>query len=151
MIDVPGFLFIDHLAIAVGENELEAQVDAYKRLGFRELHRENVLGNDQVREVLLGIGYGPNSIQLLAPLSASSPIAKQLKKSGGRASVAHIAFRVADIQKAFDYMKANGYKVIDTAPRKGSRGTTVFFVHSKTTETVPFGYLMEVVQDGSDG
>ena len=47
--------------------------------------------------------------------------------------MAHVAFRVADIQKAFDYMKANGFKIIDKAPRKGSRGTTVFFVHPKTT------------------
>ena len=46
-------------------------------------------------------------------------------------------------------MKHNGFKIIDKAPRKGSRGTTVFFVHPKTTETAAFGYLIEVVQEGS--
>jgi methylmalonyl-CoA/ethylmalonyl-CoA epimerase len=56
--------------------------------------------------------------------------------------------RVADIGKAYDYMKQNGFKLIDPAPRKGSRGTTVFFVHPKTTETASFGYLLEVVQEG---
>ena len=45
-------------------------------------------------------------------------------------------------------MKQNGFKLIDPAPRKGSRGTTVFFVHPKTTETASFGYLLEVVQEG---
>ena len=50
--------------------------------------------------------------------------------------------------KAFDYLKENGFKIIDKAPRKGSRGTTVFFVHPKTTETAAFGYLIEVVQEG---
>lgn len=148
--NIPGFLFFDHVAIAVKQGELEAHVNAYKTLGFTELHREDVLGTDQVREVLLQVGGGPNLVQLLEPLSPDSPVAKQLEKNGGRGGFAHVAFRVADIQKAFEYMKANGYKTIDAAPRKGSRGTMVFFVHPKTTEAAAFGYLMEVVQEGAD-
>jgi methylmalonyl-CoA/ethylmalonyl-CoA epimerase len=145
---IPGFLFFDHLAVAVKQGELEAHVNAYKLLGFREIHREDVLGKDQVREVLLKIGAGPNLMQLLEPLNADSPVAKQLEKNGGRGGFAHVALRVADIHKAFEYMKANGFKLLDAAPRKGSRGTTVFFVHPKTTEQVAFGYLIEVVQEG---
>jgi methylmalonyl-CoA/ethylmalonyl-CoA epimerase len=151
MQDVPGFLFFDHIAISVKQGELEAHVNAYKNLGFKELHREDVLGKDLVREVLLEVGGGPNLVQLLEPLSPESPVAKQLEKNGGRGGFAHVAFRVQDIEKAFDYMKEKGYKIIDAAPRKGSRGTMVFFVHPKTTETAAFGYLMEVVQEGSDG
>jgi len=146
---VPGFLFFDHVAIAVQQGELEEHVNAYKALGFTEVHREDVLGSDQVREVLLQVGTGPNLIQLLEPLSADSPVAKQLEKSGGRGGFAHIALRVEDIQRAYDYMKRNGFKLIDAAPRKGSRGTTVFFVHPKTTEKAAFGYLIEVVQESS--
>ena len=41
--------------------------------------------------------------------------------------------------------------VTDEKPRPGSRGTTVFFVHPKTTDKAAFGYLIEVVQEGSDG
>lgn len=146
--NVPGFLFFDHVAIAVKQGELETHVDAYKKLGFAELHREDVLGMDQVREVLLQVGSGPNLVQLLEPLSAESPVAKQVEKNGGRGGFAHVAFRVRDIQAAFDHMKASGFKIIDSAPRKGSRGTTVFFVHPKTTDTAAFGYLIEVVQEG---
>ena len=47
------------------------------------------------------------------------------------------------------WLREHGFKIIDKAPRKGSRGTTVFFVHPKTTEAVSFGYLLEVVQEGS--
>ena len=151
MQQVPGFLFFDHVAIAVRQGELEAQVDAYKTLGFSELHREDVLGKDQVREVLLQVGSGPNLIQLLEPLSPESPVAKQIEKSGGRGGFAHVALRVADIQRAFDYMKERGYKIIDEKPRPGSRGTTVFFVHPKTTDRAALGYLIEVVQEGSNG
>jgi methylmalonyl-CoA/ethylmalonyl-CoA epimerase len=44
-------------------------------------------------------------------------------------------------------MKANGFQLIDAAPRKGSRGTTVFFVHPKSREENPFGFLIEMVED----
>ena len=147
--NVPGFLFFDHVAISVKPGELEAHVSAYKTMGFTELHREDVLGTDQVREVLLKIGDGPNLVQLIEPLNAESPVAKQIEKNGGRGGLAHVALRVADIQKAFDYLKQNGFKLIDKAPRKGSRGTMVFFVHPKATEAASFGYLLEVVQEGS--
>jgi methylmalonyl-CoA/ethylmalonyl-CoA epimerase len=149
--DAPGFLFFDHLAIAVRQGELEAHVNAYKALGFTEVHREDVLGRDQVREVLLQVGSGPNLVQLLEPLTADSPVAKQIDKNGGRGGFAHVALRVEDAQRAFDYMKEKGYKIVDEKPRPGSRGTTVFFVHPKTTETAAFGYLIEVVQEGSHG
>jgi methylmalonyl-CoA/ethylmalonyl-CoA epimerase len=132
----------------VKAGELESQVNAYKAMGFKEVHREDVLGGDQVREVLLQVGDGPNLVQLLEPLTSESPVAKQLEKNGGRGGLAHVAFRVADIEKAFAYLKDNGFKIIDAAPRKGSRGTTVFFVHPKTTEATAFGYLLEVVQEG---
>jgi methylmalonyl-CoA/ethylmalonyl-CoA epimerase len=149
MEQVPGFLFFDHVAVSVKAGELEPQVNAYKAMGFKEVHREDVLGGDQVREVLLQVGDGPNLIQLLEPLTPESPVAKQLEKNGGRGGLAHVAFRVADIAKAFEYLKENGFKIIDPAPRKGSRGTTVFFVHPKTTEAAAFGYLFEVVQEGA--
>ncbi len=145
---VPGFLFFDHVAVSVRPGELEAHVGAYQALGFHEVHREDVLGNDQVREVLLQVGEGPNLVQLLEPLDTASPVAKQIERNGGRGGLAHVAFRVADIQRAFDYMKANGFNIIDKAPRKGSRGTTVFFVHPKSTEAAAFGYLIEVVEEG---
>lgn len=149
MNEIPGFLFFDHVAISVRPGELETQVAAYRTLGFQEVHREDVLGRDQVREVLLQVGGGPNLVQLLEPLNEESPVSKQIEKNGGRGGLAHVALRVADIQKAYDYMKHEGFKLIDAAPRKGSRGTTVFFVHPKTTETAAFGYLLEIVEEGA--
>jgi methylmalonyl-CoA/ethylmalonyl-CoA epimerase len=148
MENVPGFLFFDHIAISVKPGELETHVQAYKTMGFKEMHREDVLGTDQVREVLLQVGDGPNLVQLIEPLNSESPVAKQIEKNGGRGGLAHVALRVADIQKAFDYLQQNGFKLIDKAPRKGSRGTMVFFIHPKATDKTAFGYLIEVVQEG---
>ncbi len=147
LLEVPGFLFVDHVAISVPRGQLDAQVSAYGMLGFRELHREEVYGGDQVREALLQIGDSRNLIQLLEPLSDDSPVQKALDKAGGRGGVAHVAFRVKNAQAAFDYLKANGFRVIDAAPRPGSRGTTVFFLHPKSREENPFGVLFECVED----
>jgi methylmalonyl-CoA/ethylmalonyl-CoA epimerase len=133
---VPGIKFVDHVAIAVKQGELDGQVKAYEMLGFNEIHREEVLGSDQVREALLQIGDGPNLIQLLEPLTPDSPVQK----------LAHVAFRVESAQKAFDAMQASGFQIIDKAPRKGSRGTTVFFVHPKSRADNPFGFLIEIVE-----
>jgi methylmalonyl-CoA/ethylmalonyl-CoA epimerase len=115
-------------------------------LGFREIHREEVYGSDQVREALLRIGDGPNLIQLLEPLSPESPVQKTIDKNGGRPGLAHVAFRVESAQRAFDAMQASGFQMIDKAPRPGSRGTTVFFVHPKSKAETPFGVLFEMVE-----
>ncbi len=145
--EVPGIKFVDHVAIAVKQGELDGQVKAYEMIGFREIHREEVLGNDQVREALLEIGSGPNLIQLLEPLNADSPVQKLIERNGGRGGFAHVAFRVESASRAFDAMKASGFQIIDQAPRKGSRGTTVFFVHPKSRADNPFGFLIEIVED----
>jgi methylmalonyl-CoA/ethylmalonyl-CoA epimerase len=144
--EVPGILFVDHVAIAVRQGELDGQVRSYEMLGFREIHREEVLGSDQVREALLQIGDGPNVIQLLEPLNADSPVQKMIDKNGARGGLAHIAFRVQSAQRAFDAMREQGFRLIDSAPRRGSRGTTVFFVHPKSREDSPFGVLIEIVE-----
>ncbi|MDP7464120.1 MAG: VOC family protein [SAR324 cluster bacterium] len=147
---MPGLLFVDHIAIAVLPGELEGQVAAYTALGFRELHREEMGGRDQVREVLLQIGNSPNLIQLLEPTSPDSPAQKQIDRNGGRGGVAHVGFRVKNAQAAFDWFRENGFRVVDEAPRTGSRGTTVFFIHPKSKDDSPFGILYEIVAEPND-
>ena len=145
--ELPGFLFVDHIAIAVPKGGLEAQVNAYGQMGFREIHREEIGGGDQVREVLLGIGGSPNLIQLIEPLSDDSPVQKSIDRNGGKGGLNHIGFRVSDIEKAYDYLRDEGFRILDAAPRPGSRGTTVFFLHPKALPGAPFDVLIEVVQE----
>ena len=145
--DLPGFQFVDHVAIAVPRGSLDAQVAAYRMLGFREIHREEVGGKDQVREVLLQIGSGPNLIQLLEPLDENSTVQRAMNRNGGKGGLHHVGFRVADARAAYDYLKAKGFRILDEAPRPGSRGTTVFFLHPKALDETPFHVLIEVVQE----
>tara|TARA_B100000579_G_scaffold342124_1_gene294121 strand:+ start:402 stop:905 length:504 start_codon:yes stop_codon:yes gene_type:complete len=143
----PGFLYVDHIAIAVCKGELENHVKMYKQIGFKEFHREEIGGSDQVREVLLKIGESPNLIQLLEPLSNDSPVQKQIDRNNGKGGLAHVGLRVKNAQEAFDFLKAEGFHIIDKAPRPGSRGTTVFFLHPKSHNETSFSVLYEVVED----
>jgi methylmalonyl-CoA/ethylmalonyl-CoA epimerase len=139
---------IDHVAISVPRGQMDAQVALYERMGFRVVHREEVYGSDQVREVLLQVGESGNLIQLLEPLNDESPVAKQIERQGGRGGLAHVAFRVANAREAFDELTADGFQLIDSAPRPGSRGTTVFFMHPKSHSVdVSLGALYEFVEE----
>ncbi|MEY2473562.1 MAG: methylmalonyl-CoA/ethylmalonyl-CoA epimerase [Actinomycetota bacterium] len=128
---------IDHVAIAV--NDLEAAIKYYEdAFGATVDHRE-VVESDGVEEALLKVAE--SYIQLLTPTRPDSPVAKALEKRGE--GLHHIGYRVEDCGKALDAIIAAGGTGIDKAPRPGSRGTTVAFVHPKGS----FGTLIELVQE----
>jgi methylmalonyl-CoA/ethylmalonyl-CoA epimerase len=128
---------IDHVAIAV--NDLDAAVAYYEEaFGATVAHRE-VVESDGVEEALLKVA--DSYIQLTAATRDDSPIAKYLAKRGE--GLHHVGYRVDDCAAALASMIAAGATPIDHAPRPGSRGTTVAFVHPKGS----FGTLIELVQE----
>ena len=128
---------IDHIAIAV--NDLDAAITYYRdTYGATVDHRETV-ERDGVEEALLKVAE--SYIQLLTPTRPDSPVAKYLEKKGE--GIHHVGYRVVDCAVALAAVKAAGGKVLDEVPRPGSRGTTVAFIHPKTT----FGTLVELVQE----
>ncbi len=121
----PQLTEIDHVAIAV--NDLEAAIAYYaETFGATVAHRERV-ESDGVEEALLRVA--DCYIQLLTPISDDSPVAGFLEKKGE--GLHHVGYRVADCAAALQSVKDHGGRVIDEAPRPGSRGTTVAFVHPK--------------------
>jgi methylmalonyl-CoA/ethylmalonyl-CoA epimerase len=137
MTDTALFTEIDHVAIAV--NDLEAAIAYYRDTFGCEVEHREVVASDGVEEALLKVA--DSYIQLLTPTNPDSPVAKYLEKKGE--GLHHIGYRVADCGVALASVKAQGHRVIDEAPRPGSRGTTVAFVHPKTA----FGTLIELVQE----
>ena len=128
---------IDHVAIAV--NDLDRAIEWYREaFGAVVTHREKV-ESDGVEEALLQVAE--SYVQLLTPIRDDSPVAKYLEKRGE--GIHHIGYRVDDCAAALQSIKDMGGKVLDVAPRPGSRGTTVAFVHPKTS----FGTLIELVQE----
>jgi methylmalonyl-CoA/ethylmalonyl-CoA epimerase len=128
---------IDHVAIAV--HDLEAAIAYYRdTFGAEVTHRE-VVERDGVEEALLAVAG--SYIQLLTPIRDDSSVAKSLATRGE--GLHHVGYRVEDCAAALARVKAEGHRVIDEEPRPGSRGTTVAFVHPKSS----FGTLIELVQE----
>jgi methylmalonyl-CoA/ethylmalonyl-CoA epimerase len=130
-------LDIDHVGIAV--EDLEASVAHYRRvLGVEPVHREHV--EDQgVEEVLFPVGT--SFIQLLGALGADTPVGRWLSSRGP--GVHHVAYRVPDLAAAMDHLRGTGARLVDEAPRPGSRNTLIAFVHPRSMG----GVLVELVQE----
>jgi methylmalonyl-CoA epimerase len=103
------------------------------------VEHQEVVDSDGVEEALLRVA--DSYIQLLTPTREDSPVAKYLANKGE--GLHHVGYRVKNCAEALAAVKATGGRVIDDAPRPGSRGTTVAFVHPKTS----FGTLIELVQE----
>ena len=128
---------IDHVAIAV--RDLESAIDYYRdTYGATVAHRERI-DSDGVEEALIAVAQ--SYIQLVSPTSPDSPVAKFLERRGE--GLHHVGYRVADCAAALQAVRDTGGTLIDEAPRPGSRGTTVAFVHPKGA----FGTLIELVQE----
>jgi methylmalonyl-CoA/ethylmalonyl-CoA epimerase len=127
---------IDHVGIAV--NDLDAEVERYRRmLGVEPAHRERV--EDQgVEEVLFAVGT--SFIQLLGVLGPDTPVGSFLAKRGP--GVHHVAYRVDDVAAALTRLRNEEVRPIDEVPRRGSRDTLIAFVHPKDMS----GVLVELVQ-----
>jgi methylmalonyl-CoA/ethylmalonyl-CoA epimerase len=131
------FTEIDHVAIAV--NDLDAAIAWYADVFGAEVTHREVVETDGVEEALVRVS--DSYIQLLTPTRDDSPVAKYLAKRGE--GLHHIAYRVADCAVALEIVKQSGARVIDEAPRPGSRNTTVAFIHPQAA----FSTLIELVQE----
>jgi methylmalonyl-CoA epimerase len=132
---------IDHVGIAV--DDLETAVESYAAaLGLSPAHRERVEAQG-VEEVLFAVGG--SYVQLLGALGPDTPVGRFLERRGP--GVHHVAYRVSDLAAALDDLRARGVRLVDEAPRPGSRGTMIAFVHPASME----GVLVELVQERRGG
>jgi methylmalonyl-CoA/ethylmalonyl-CoA epimerase len=135
-----GLLKIDHVGVAVAD--LDEAIAFYARVfGMQCVHTEE--NADQgVREAMLSVGPTPagGCIQLLAPLSPSSTIAKFLDRNGP--GVQQVAYTVADIDATCAALRDRGVRLLYDAPRRGTSNSRVNFVHPKDAG----GVLVELVE-----
>ena len=128
---------IDHVAIAV--HDLEAAIAFYREAFGAEVHHRETVESDGVEEALVKVA--DSYIQLTRGTTPESPISKFLEKRGE--GIHHVGYRVENCAEALEAMVAAGATPLDKAPRPGSRGTTVAFIHPKGA----FGTLIELVQE----
>ena len=132
---------VDHVGIAV--SDFDAATAWYRdALGFDNVHEE-VNEEQGVREAMLapsGAPEGAAMIQLLAPLSESSTIAKFIEKNGP--GLQQMAVRVTDIDAVMAHLAGNGVRVLYPEPKKGTANSRINFVHPKDAG----GVLLELVE-----
>ena len=140
---LPGVLAIDHVGIAVAD--LDAAIAMYETsFGMRCVHTE-VNEEQGVREAMLEVGDSGSYLQLLAPLSPESTIGRFLDKNGP--GIQQMAYRVKDLDAVSEHLRAQGMRLLYDAPKKGTAGSRVNFVHPKSAG----GVLVELVEPAAGG
>jgi methylmalonyl-CoA/ethylmalonyl-CoA epimerase len=114
----------------------------YEVLGLRVEGEEDVT-EQGVRVAFLPVGDG--QLELLEPLSPTSPIARHLEKRGP--GLHHICLRVRDIRRSMASLREQGFEVLSEDPQPGAHGCLVAFVHPRSTG----GVLLELSQPVAAG
>ena len=139
-LDLPGHLFtaIDHVGIAVAD--LDEAIGFYEKTFGMRLAHEEVNEEQGVREAMMAVGDSGSHVQLLAPLHEESTIAKFLARSGP--GMQQLAYRVTDVEAVSEILRERGVRLLYDAPRRGTSGSRVNFVHPKDAG----GVLVELVE-----
>ncbi|MGH3935419.1 MAG: methylmalonyl-CoA epimerase [Pseudonocardiaceae bacterium] len=137
---------IDHVGIAVPD--FNTAVEFYRATFGVELVHEEINEEQEVHEGMLrapGDSATGTAVQLLAPLSPTSVIAKFLDRHGP--GLQQLAYRVTDIEAAAQALRAAGVRLLYDTPRRGTAGSRINFVHPKDAG----GVLVELVEPAHDG
>ena len=136
-------LDLDHVGLAVADLDVALAFHTGV-LGLVLVHREENWDAD-VSEAMLAVAGNEQrtQIQLLAPLTPDSPIARFLDRSGP--GLQQLAFRVADVTEAAQQLRDRGLRLLYDSPRPGTRASMINFVHPHDTG----GVLIELVQASS--
>jgi methylmalonyl-CoA/ethylmalonyl-CoA epimerase len=139
-LDVPEHLFtaIDHVGIAVAD--LDEAIAFYETtFGMHVVHEET---NEEqgVREAMVAVGDSGSCLQLLAPLTPESTIARFLDRSGP--GLQQLAYRVTDVEAVSAVLRERGVRLLYDAPRRGTSDSRINFVHPKDAG----GVLVELVE-----
>ncbi|HXR68457.1 MAG TPA: methylmalonyl-CoA epimerase [Dermatophilaceae bacterium] len=132
------FTAIDHVGIAV--SDLDTAIAFYRDTYGMALQHEEVNEEQGVREAMMSVGDSGSCVQLLAPLTPESTIAKFLDRSGP--GVQQVAYRVADIDAVSQTLRERGLRLLFDAPRRGTADSRVNFIHPKDAG----GILVELVE-----
>lgn len=132
------FTAIDHVGIAV--TDLDAAIAFYRDTYGMTLQHEEVNEAQGVREAMMAVGPSGSCIQLLAPLTPESTIAKFLDRSGP--GVQQLAYRVEDIDAVSATLRERGLRLLFPEAKQGTANSRMNFIHPKDAG----GILVELVE-----
>ena len=131
---------IDHIAIAV--QDLDDEIKKYRDILGLEYHGSEVVADQKVKAAFFRVGEV--EIELTAPTTEDSPLAKFLAKRGS--GIHHIAFEVDDIESGIKNLMDKDVTMIDKEPKPGAGNAKIAFAHPKSFS----GVLYELKQKIKD-
>jgi len=137
------FTAIDHVGVAVPD--FDKAVALYRDTFGMELVHEEVNEEQGVHEAMMAVGGSGSCVQILAPLSPESTIAKFLDRSGP--GLQQVAYRVEDVEKVCAVLRERGVRLLYPEPKRGTAGSRINFVHPKDAG----GVLVELVEPATGG
>ena len=127
---------IEHVGIAV--HSLAEARKTYEALGM-VVERIEEVPHEGVRVAM--IRCGESHIELLEPMTESSPIAKFLAKRGP--GIHHLCLATDDVRADDARLRAAGLEMLRPEPTRGAGGCWVQFVHPKSAG----GVLLELSEE----
>lgn len=131
---------IEHIGIAV--KDIDRADALYTQLLGTPPYKREIVESEQV--VTSFFRVGTSKIELVASLSEDGIITRYIEKKGE--GIHHIAYAVVDIKAEMRRMENEGFRLLNTEPRKGADNKWVCFIHPKTAG----GVLVELCQERTE-
>jgi methylmalonyl-CoA/ethylmalonyl-CoA epimerase len=127
---------INHIAVVV--EDVQTALNFWQNALGLPLH--HVERNDDEQVDIAFLPVGESEVELIAPTTEDSGVAKYLAKRG--AGLHHLCLEVDDIESSMARLIAGGAELITDSPKTRPDGTRYIFVHPKSTG----GVLVELYE-----
>lgn len=127
---------VEHIGIAV--KDLSVSVPLFEKLLNTACYKTEIVEGEKVKTAFFK--QGETKIELLESTEEEGVIAKFIEKRGE--GVHHIAFEVENIGVEMKRLSAEGFQLLNVAPKTGADNKLVCFLHPKNTN----GVLIELCQ-----
>ncbi len=114
---------------------LEEAIRYYEKVLGLKCYAVEEVRDQKVRTAFFQVGE--TKIELLESTDPEGPVGRFIEKKGP--GMHHIAFAVADTDRALKEAEEKGVQLIDKTSRRGAEGLKIGFLHPKST----FGVLTE--------
>lgn len=124
-----------HVSLAVAN--LDRAIEFYRDVFHAEITGREIVEDQKTEVAFLKLG-GTAHVELIAPTSEDSPVARYLAKHGP--GIHHICFEVDNLEANLEHLTEHGIRLIGNKPKEGAGGHKVAFLHPAST----LGALIEL-------
>lgn len=127
---------LEHVGVAV--TDAERAVALLDRLLEARPYKTEPVPSERVNTIFFDAGDA--KLELVEATHPDSPIARHIERRGD--GLHHLAFAVDDLEATLARLKAQGFRLLNDAPKRGADGKLIAFVHPKDAG----GVLVEFCQ-----